>query len=121
MTIKAQQHKLEAVRQAIERLLAVRGPLEAKVIASVIGKIMALEAALGPVVQLLSRGAKMDLAEAVESFGWKAKLVLSDTARSSLVSLLKDMDFFNDRPFTPRQTQRLSGLSLMIASRTATV
>ena len=95
MTVKAQEHKLATVREAIIKILQVRAAVEAKALASVIGKMIALEAALGPVVQLLSRAAQIDLAEAVDQFGWKACIVLSAQARDSLDTFIQDMHFFN--------------------------
>ena len=106
MVIKAQDHKISSVREAILRLLRVKTPTEAKILASVIGKVIALEAALGAVIQLLSRAAQADLAEAVDKFGWKAKIRLSELAKDCLQTLATDLEFFNGSPiqFTANAT-----------------
>ena len=54
-------------------------------IASVIGKILALEAAVRPRVQLLSRMAQFELADQVEATeSWNVKITLSTVAREGL-------------------------------------
>ena len=95
MTVKAQPSKLAPVKDAVRRLVGSDKPVQAKAVASVIGKVISLEPALGPVVQLLSRTAQMDLAQAVEDFGWNVKLRLSAQAKNTLQWLIQDFDFFN--------------------------
>ena len=95
MTVKAQPHKLPSVKKAIRSIISNDAAVEAKALASVIGKVNSLEPALGPVVQLLSKTAQMNLAQVVEDFGWKAKIHLSLQAKNTLQWLVQDMDFFN--------------------------
>ena len=95
MSVSAKPHKLNAIQSAIVRALDTKPHVEARIVASVIGKIIALEPALGPIVQLLSRAAQMDLAEAVEERGWKAKVTFSSMARHSLSLFLDNMEDFN--------------------------
>ena len=78
MLIKISDEKLRDVRSALTRVIG-GGSLRAKTVAKAIGKLIATEAALGPVVQLLSRAAQYELALATEQ-SWKDQLQLTQQA-----------------------------------------
>ena len=94
MIVKAKPAKMRAVKEAITNITKHKRT-EAKKLAAVICKTIALEPALGPVVQLLTRPAQMDLAEAVQDWGWKAKIHMSDLAVDSMLEVLEHMEEFN--------------------------
>ena len=72
--------------------------------ASVLGKLLALEPAVGPVVQLLTRVAQRDLSESVEIGGWSTKMKCSADALASLQTLLQEIDFFNGQGIKSEET-----------------
>ena len=86
------------MRTSSTKLISKSGALEAKAAASVVGKIIALEPALGPVIQLLTRMLQMDLADAVDRAGWSEKFEISIQAKEAISLLLESMDFFNGSP-----------------------
>ena len=77
MSLTAPPRKMSRLHKILDNEEQQRGSLRrAKEVASVIGKIVALQPALGPVVQLLSRAIQRDLSEAVDKWGWKARFPL---------------------------------------------
>ena len=84
MTVAATDRKLESVRQAIDQLLLHPATAPAKEVASVVGKMAALQPAFGPVVQLLARTAQQDLSAAVDASGWRSRVLLSENTRHCL-------------------------------------
>ena len=70
---------LQDVRGALTSVIQ-GGKIRAKAVAKAIGKLVATEAALGPIVQLLSRAAQHELAQATEQ-SWKVRLQLTEQAR----------------------------------------
>ena len=71
MTITVPDKKKCKVKQVLEEEIAAVGKWrKAKDVASTVGKVIALEPALGPVVQLLTRVIQRDLTAAVDIAGW---------------------------------------------------
>ena len=95
MTVSATDRKLSTVKQAVRDLLLHPGTVSAKELASVIGKMVALESAFGPVVQLLSRTAQQELSEAVTHRSWRARLLLSDQTKKCLSTFVDHMADMN--------------------------
>ena len=79
---------------------------KAKEIALTIGKLVALEPALGPVVQLLSRSLQYVLAEAVEEGGWKSSLPVPWEAVEPLQVLAQELENFNGHSIRSVATAR---------------
>ena len=88
MTLRIAPEKLLDLRQALQAVTQSTGPLRAKTVAKAIGKLIAAEPALGPVVQLLSRAAQSELADSTEDRGWSTWMTVSERAKDSL----RDMD-----------------------------
>ena len=83
MTLKISAEKLQDLRQALCTVIQSPGPLKAKTVAKAIGKLVAAEPALGPVVQLLSRTAQGELASHTEAKGWNTWMSVSDQAKTA--------------------------------------
>ena len=96
MLIKISDEKLRDVRAALTRVIG-GGSLRAKTVAKAIGKLIATEAALGPVVQLLSRAAQYELAQATEQ-SWKVQLQLTQQASQGLREMANSLEEFNGYP-----------------------
>ena len=95
MEVRASEEKLEATRAAIKQMLQAE-TVTAKQAASAIGKALALELALGPVVQLQARAAQYELSERIEETeSWTSKLRLSAQARSDLDCLADNIREWN--------------------------
>ena len=103
MTVRAKPQKIKAVEDNIKKIIKNRRT-EAKKLAATIGKIISLEPALGPIVQLMTRAAQMDLAEAVQQRGWRAKLVMSQLTKDSLEDFANSMESFNGATIRTRAT-----------------
>ena len=95
MTVEASVRKLDSVSNAIESLLLHPGSASAKEVASVIGKMAALEPAFGPIVQLLSRTAQQELAAAVDKHGWRTRVLLGDSTKRCLREFVANMGQLN--------------------------
>ena len=95
MSLSIAETKVEDIKQAIQE--ALTGPVSAKTVAKAVGKLIAAEPALGPVVQLLSRGAQSELAQATET-SWNVRLELSTGAADSLQEMQESLETFNGYP-----------------------
>ena len=95
MTVEASERKLTSVKHAIDSLLLHPGPAPAKEVASVIGKMAALEPAFGTVVQLLSRTAQQELAVAVDKGSWRSRVPLSDGTKRCFSEFADTMTHLN--------------------------
>lgn len=103
MTVSASTSKLKECRTLL--IEAVREKqIKAKRLAKVIGKVIALEIATGPVVQLLTRMAQAELAETVEAAHWQVTVILSQEARESLELLASVLPEFNGFPIRNEAT-----------------
>ena len=78
MTVHVPDSKLTRVQDALAAELSAAGSWrKAKEVASTVGRLIALEPALGPVVQLLTRVVQRDLLATVEIGGWSTSLKVS--------------------------------------------
>ena len=84
MTVSASDRKLSSVQGAIGALLLHPSSVPAKELASVIGKVIALEPAFGPLVHLLTRTAQQELAVTVQTKGWKARVEVTTQTKLCL-------------------------------------
>ena len=98
MTVSISKEKLADVRKAIKEVLSTAEKVRAKCLAKGIGKLIAVEQALGPVVQLLSRFAQNELATATDDIGWNCTLKLSGDATQSLQIMESSLEEFNGFP-----------------------
>ena len=95
MRVTASSRKLTSVRDAISALLCHPGKAPAKEVASVIGKVIALEPAFGSVVHLLTRTAQQELSLAVQLFNWKTRVFLSPQTKKCLQHFASHLMDFN--------------------------
>ena len=95
MIVTATERKLNTVCQSIESLLLHPGSMSAKELASVVGKMVALDPAFGPIVQLLTRTAQQELSAAVAQGGWRTRVFISDQTRKCLNKFASSMHILN--------------------------
>ena len=81
-------------------------PIKAKALTKGIGKLVATEPALGPIVQLLSRAAQFELAKATEERGWSTRLMLSTEAIDSLQEMEGTLEHYNGYPIKNMATAK---------------
>ena len=84
------------MRQMIAEELQMAGKWrKVKKLASLVGKVIALEPAIGPVAQLLTRSAQSDIAGAVQLAGWKTSTKVSANTCQALQLLSDEIQSFN--------------------------
>ena len=99
MTLQIAPEKVQDLRQALRTITQNPGRmLKAKTIAKTVGKLVAAEPALGPVVQLLSRTVQGELAAATEERGWSGWVEVSPEARESLHHMEEQLESFDGYP-----------------------
>ena len=94
----ASEEKIEATRKALQEILEENAfATTAKQVASALGKVLSLEIATGPVVQLQTRAAQFELSDRVEEANgsWTAKLQLSASAKEGLDYLRRNLISWN--------------------------
>ena len=106
MEVRVTEEKIQDARKAIMTVANDQaGAKKAKLVAKAIGKVVAMEAAMGPIVQLLSRSAQAELAQATERH-WNVYMQLSETARHSLRQLAQALDTHNGYPIKNMATAK---------------
>ena len=96
MQVKAREDKILTAEKAIDNITKHKHrKVKVKDMAAMVGKAIALQPATGPVVQLLTRSAQIDIADTVESFGWSGWLIVSEETRNSLMELRDSLREFN--------------------------
>ena len=98
MKVRVSEDKIADIRQCLNDILDQAAGVKAKCLAKGIGKLVAVEQALGPVVQLLSRMAQHELATATEDIGWNCKLRLAEETVDSLRTMERELENFNGFP-----------------------
>ena len=94
MTVSASTDKLNECRSLLKEAAAAN-QIAAKRLAKVLGKVLSIEIATGPVVQLLSRSAQHELAAMVEASHWGVTVVLSQEAKEALLLLANCLSDYN--------------------------
>ena len=106
MEIRVTDAKIQDVKSAITQVTKNGDqPVKAKQVAKAIGKLVAMETAMGPVVQLLSRAAQAELAQATER-NWSVYMHLSEGAKQSLEYMADVLDEYNGYPIRNVATAR---------------
>ena len=98
MTIRAGPDKLQAIRLVLQAIEQEKGSVKPKLLAKFIGKAISLQPALGPVVQLLTRIAQIELAIQVDEQGWKKKMGVSQETRQGMSELVDRLEEMNGQP-----------------------
>ena len=95
MQVRVKKEKIDDAKEAIRAVASEQaGAKKAKLVARAIGKVVAMETAMGPVVQLLSRCAQAELAQATEE-SWSGTMQLSDQAKLGLRQLADSLESYN--------------------------
>ena len=96
--VRVTAEKIQDVRKAISQVTEGNGPsVKVRQVAKAIGKLVAMEAAMGPVVQLLSRAAQAELAQVTEK-SWNVYMQLSHKAKEGLVQMAEVFEEYNGYP-----------------------
>ena len=103
MTVSAPAQKLEDI-VLLTRTTLISPPYSARQLARVLGKLISLHPALGPIVMVLSRLAQTELAAFTDSHGWSALLTLSQEAVDALLLLIDSLFALNGYPVRNEST-----------------
>jgi hypothetical protein len=86
MTVRLQEAKKQRVLQKVRETISHGSkPILAKQLAGTLGKIVATEPALGPIVIMVARASYAVLEEARRRKGWNTTVVMSQEAQDSLI------------------------------------
>jgi hypothetical protein len=97
MRVTVPEHKLIRVKRDLGIFLE-KSRHSCRVVASIVGRLNSLEAALGTEVYVSTRMSTNELVAASDQWGWDSDLFLSDDAVSGLVWLLGALDELNGHP-----------------------
>lgn len=113
MTVRLEELKKQRIlKQVRDALLHGSGPISAKDLARTLGKIVAAEPALGPVVIMIARAAYADLEKATRERGWGTLLTMSQEAINGLQFFLDNCSRFDNAPIRSAATE-ISVLSII--------
>ena len=104
MELRITPEKVRDIQAAIQTVVQQHS-VKAKEIARAVGKLIAAEPALGPVVQLMTRYAQAELAQATENH-WNVRVQLSEAAKQSLNDMSKTIEEHNGYPIKNIATAR---------------
>ena len=106
MQLRVTEEKMKDIKQALEEITQeLEKLIQAKKVAKAVGKLVAAEPAFGPVVQLLSRAAQAELAEATQ-VSWRVTMMLSKEARQSLKIMTDMLEGYNGFPIKNMATAK---------------
>ena len=109
MVYKLPEFKIDHLKEIIAEIVhSIEDTIKAKELARVIGKIIASEKALGPIVRIMLRSTMVSLDYAVLSRGWDTYVNLNDTIKTDLQFISDNMDEDNGQPIVNYKT----GISL---------
>ena len=92
MTVKADALKLQEVDHLLRSTVG-SPPYSARQLAKVLGKVIALTPALGPITMVLLRLAQSELAAFTASSSWSSLMTLSSAAADALLLLADSFPF----------------------------
>jgi hypothetical protein len=96
MCIHASLQKVKLPREAIAATLRVYGSIPVRRLASLVGKLVALEVAFGPPILVGTRMVSIQISQASDQFGWeKSFVVLSRDSQAALRRVLASLDLWN--------------------------
>jgi hypothetical protein len=85
MCVHASFQKVKVLREAIAAMLRIYGSIPVWKLASLVGKLVALEVAFGPSILVGTRIVSIQVSEASDQFGWeKGFVVLSSDLQAAL-------------------------------------
>jgi hypothetical protein len=94
MCVTVSEHKLIRIKRDLGIFLK-KSRHSCRIVASIVGRLNSLEAALGTEVYVSTRMSTNELVAASDQWGWDSDLFLSDDAVSGLVWLLGALDELN--------------------------
>lgn len=113
MTVRLVESKKQRTLQCARETIAYGSrPIPAKELAVTVGKIVALEPALGPVVIMAVRACYIDLDEATEKRGWGTHLTMSRDSLNGLEFFVENCCTFDNTPIRSTSTE-ISVLSII--------
>jgi hypothetical protein len=99
MCIHASLQKVTLLREAILATLRVYGSIPVRRLASLVGKLVALEVAFGPPILVGTRMVSIQISQASDQFGWeKGFVVLSRDSQAALRRVSASSDRWNGHP-----------------------
>jgi hypothetical protein len=99
MCIHASLQKVKLLREAIDDTLRVHGSIPVQRLASLVGKLVALEFAFGPPILVGTRMVSIQISQASGQFGWeKGFVVLSEDSKAALRRVSASLDLWNGHP-----------------------
>ena len=113
MTVRLGETKKQLI---LEQVLATisygQKPIMAKELAGTLGKMVAAEPALGPIVLMAARAAYSDLDDAVQKRGWNSSLLMSQGSLNGLKFFADNFSDFDNCPIRSAATE-ISVLSII--------
>ena len=113
MTVRLQEAKKQRILQQVSETISHGSKsFPAKELAGTIGKIVATEPALGPIVVIAARASYAVLEEATQRIGWNSSLVMSKEAQDGLQFFVDNCSEFDNSPIRSAATE-ISVLSII--------
>ena len=113
MTVRMEEMKKQRIlKQVQETVDQAARPILAKELAGTLGKIVATEPALGPVVIMIARAAYIQLDEAVSNRGWNTRLSLNAESLNGLRFFIDNFSDFDNSTIRSAATE-ISVLSII--------
>lgn len=113
MTVRLGETKKQLILRQVEETIDYGSkPILARDLASTLGKMVAMEPALGPVVIMAARAAYIDLDKAVQQRGWGTRLVMSEESIKGMKFIVENCYKFDNSPIRSATTE-LSVLSII--------
>jgi hypothetical protein len=99
MCIHASVPKIKLLREAIADILPICGSVSVRRLASLVGKLVALEVAFGPSILVGTRIVSIQIGQSSDQFGWqKGFVVLSSDSQAALRRVSASLDLWNGHP-----------------------
>lgn len=113
MTVRLGESKKERIlHQVLETIAHSSRPILARELAGTLGKIVATEPALGPVVVMAARASYIDLEKATQEKGWGIRLTMSQESLDGLRFFAENCSKFDNTPIRSAATE-ISVLSII--------
>jgi hypothetical protein len=99
MWVHASFQKVKVLKEAIAAMQRVYGSIPVRKLATLVGKLVALEVAFGPSILVGTRIESIQVSEASDQFGWdKGFVVLSSDSKAALRRVSASLDLWNGHP-----------------------
>ena len=95
--VVSQDHLKQEIKNLLDQA-SDNKPVEARELARVVGKLVACDRALGPVIRIMNRSVQRVLDTEVLERGWETSIVLPNNALSDWQSVLENLDEQNGQP-----------------------